>query len=58
MKRYPCCDTHEGQYANILYRAGAQIGRCRVCNRTFLRNPDLDARLEWLPDIYVIEELP
>lgn len=58
MSRYECCDTHEGQYRNVLYRPNAQVGRCRVCDRMFHRNPDLYGRLDWIPDTYEIEELP
>lgn len=56
--RYECCDTREGQYGNVLYRAGAKVGRCSVCSRMFHRNLEMDGRLEWIPDTYEIEELP
>jgi len=56
--RPSCCGTRFGQYENIRYRPGAEVGICQKCERVWQRNYSTDAPMEWRLITYVIQEDP
>jgi len=54
-----CCTTRNGQYSNIAYRPGADVGQCMKCKAMYERVPEDEhdfISLDWRPITYVIEE--